>query len=619
MLTSRSYGGKNWPAAMAGARARDIFSRSPIGKQCLQLLGVNPQNCLTSKGLLEIVKADLASETVLSQHPTEVTHEVGAVKGLYHPVVIGEQNEHWTIKPHDTLHLKHEFFDDLPHARKNLYYPARIWSPNHLLPSKPLSKAISRCYPNHESHVKIVKDYLLDLYETGVLYKRESSHSWAVAPKVPLFEWEKHHVIKTKAYIRNRVNGHVFLVDKNSNDSERCRLVVDLSGHSRALKCIHSKYPKYFSPNIHHLQYLIPKGMYKIGLDLASAFYNIPVHPDSAVHLKISDGHTVYGFRKTPMGHGISPFLLQMFTADIAVYIRKSFGVGCLTYMDDFVLYHKHAGVLSRVARTVCTRFANWGVVLNLDKSTPHPVKECMFMGVLLSYSDIRVAPKHAAKISQLLVLFKPNLAYDFKLLQKLLGSLNWLAPFTYLQLAPLRRLYYAAGRGHATSISLLEWDLICLNYSRYKALPYISHVARPTVAVDAASFLSVVSRHDVLACVPAPAVPQAHREMLAFLQGLCFSKCILVDNKALYYKRFSTYPLLTQCILRLLSADALVYWCRSSFMPADSSSRGSSAVTPWPHPSLWVGPRTRLHKHMLRLLRAQPIRAKLYHMIRFA
>uniref|UniRef100_A0AAU7LKF2 Protein P n=1 Tax=Ross Sea Perciformes nackednavirus TaxID=3138850 RepID=A0AAU7LKF2_9VIRU len=616
MQNSLSY---IWPACAAGKRLHAISRKLIVGASKPLLLGVshNPQHgtpSLLSEGLhlADLAEGEVGEGPNLAQCPEavlqgeEVLHRAGVLTGLYHPVPRQKQRQ-WALKPHPVLHLQPSFFDLCP-KHKKLLYPARIWVNNKCLKHKNIAEGIARCYPDHADHVSRVTDYLSDLFNTGVLYKRVSTHKWQKSVDVPDFPWEegKSNIIPVSGRISQRINGHVFLVDRNSNNTEQSRLVVDLSSHSRAMKQCHQRFPKYYMPSIEHCKHMVPKNVMFIGLDLASAFYNIPVHPESACQLKISDGSQVYGFRKTPMGHGMSPFFLQLLTADIAQWVRTQFKVGCLSYADDFLLWHKSPKVLRKVAKQVTTMLLQHGVVLNLDKSTPHPVTTVKFLGVTFGPTDITPTQKMVDKVVQALNDLSTKV-YDFKVWQRFLGLHNWLAPFTPFGLAPVRRIYVQIGAGHACCITVAERKLLL--YNCLHSLPIVrgQHTGRPTAAFDASlSHVAVVSRTGQATVHPSPGLNQAWSEFFAMSVALSTYGKVLTDNSACHHARFRTLPLGWACLLTVLARNAGVWFCYSEQMPADGLTRGGVASE---FPGLFALrlPHTRHFKHLKRVLYLQP------------
>nr|AAM28642.1 DNA polymerase/reverse transcriptase [Hepatitis B virus] len=237
----------------------------------------------------------------------------------------------------------------------------------------------------------------------------------------PCVEHGEHHIRIPKT--PTRVTGGVFLVDKNPHNTAESRLVVDFSQFSRGLTRV--SWPKFAVPNLQSLTNLFSSNLSWLSLDVSAAFYHIPLHPAAMPHLLIgSSGLQRYvarlssnsrihnnqygtlqnlhdtcsrqlyvslmllyktygwklhlyshpiilGFRKIPMGVGLSPFLLAQFTSAICSVVRRAFP-HCLafSYMDDVVLGAKSVQHLESPFYTAVTNFLlSLGIHLNPNKT----------------------------------------------------------------------------------------------------------------------------------------------------------------------------------------------------------------------------------------------------------
>lgn len=617
-----------WLANLAGDRLTHICRNWKTGHSSLIASDIKdglPSTGTSLSDLLALAEAQEDQEN--RDHEAEaaprlpkaedVSHALGHLPGIYNPNPRQDQRQ-WILKPHPQIHLHDSVYDLIGDKHKKLLHPLRVWVNNAFLKPKHVTRGVSPCYPDHLDHEQRVKEYLSDMYQNGILYKRHSLHEWELPPHVQRYSWEES--LKTKARINRQVNGHVFLVDRNTTDSIHSRLVVDLSSHSRALKASHSKFPKYYTPPLQHLRALIPKGMQYIGLDLSSAFYHIPVHPESASQLKISDGQQVYGFRKLPMGHGISPFALQMWTSDVAQWIRKRYAVGCIAYMDDFLLFHAKPDVLSKVSKHAVDTLATHGVVLNIDKSTPSPVKTVKFMGYIFNDKGVMPNPSKHNSILLLLMSLAPSQFYDYKIWQRIAGHYCFQAPFLPLGLLPLRRLYSCIGEQQAAAITVVEHKLLIYNLLLATLLPFVSRNRKIEIACDASEhFLAVVDRLSILHLSFPVIDSQAHREIAAATHALSLSKHVLTDARHVHQGRGKTLPLTWAAVYHILRVHANITWCYSHDMPADSASRGGEGPTPFPAVTSVKAAHTRHAKQLEALCKQLPKRAKLYNRVRFS
>ncbi|AZP02119.1 P protein [Rockfish nackednavirus] len=581
---------------MEEGRLRTMFDACSYGKILLKHLEENPQNHHHSKTIARIVAESILKETSKENplkngdnhqghppDPSPVLHHLGDdLLGLYEKIEHCKFNKEWIIPEFEDIHLEEGYFkatdsEDL----QKWAYPLRIWHGKHQLPVKHLDKGVAPHYESNPDHIVKVKQYMDSLYKAGILYKRKSRNVFEVDSKVQLFPWERNnHRIKVKGQIKNRCHGHSFCVDKNSNDSESCRLVVDMSGSSRLMKAQHIKMPKYFTPSLSTLLTLFKPNLWYMSLDLKSAFYSFPVHPESAVHLLISDTKNVYGFRKLPMGHWISPFVLQMYTARLCTYIRKKYKIRAYAYMDDIMLAHKHPKILRRVTKLISKYINKFGLRLNVDKSTPEPVREAKFIGVLLQKGGIAPQRHHWERSQKVLQLIK-NIHFDFKILQKVTGQLNWTSPFTPGGLAPLLPLYKRASKEWSTKIPDDMYNLIEANWSKPINLHYnTKKICKNKCYADASlTHIGLVyTDHQYDSIEFKQCHNQCHinhKELIAAIYAADTSKCVITDSSYVYYKKFykNFSPILVN-ILQFIFKSADVYWISTLHNPADAPSR---------------------------------------------
>nr|QPN53496.1 polymerase [White sucker hepatitis B virus] len=388
-------------------------------------------------------------------------------------------------------------------------------------------------------------------------------------------------LLRSVGAIPRRVTGGVFLVDKNPHNSESCRLVVDFSQFSRHPNL---PFPKYRVPNLDALQNGLPANMYRISLDLSEAFYHIPMHPGSSCHLLVSDGlGNFYGFRKAAMGVGLSPWLLHLFTSILATWIRSYYPIHCIAYMDDFLLSHSSVATLSAVVRNILALFAEWGILINVDKSTPEPLPKVIFLGYAVSKNTLLPAPKAQKKALLALSCIQQDTAYDFKIIQRLTGLLAWVAPFTDLSYLILQPLYEACVSHSDFSFTSQYLSILTSNFTRYTAKTLTPKVAQPSIFVDASDTLAAAtfSNQRVFWVISLPSALPIHiKETIAAVVAVSFhfpvSRCraLASDSMFVCYKQFKTLPLLFALRAYTALRRIAVAYVHTSANPADGPTR---------------------------------------------
>nr|AHI15491.1 P protein [Hepatitis B virus] len=331
----------------------------------------------------------------------------------------------------------------------------------------------------------------------------------------PCAEHGEHHIRipRTPA----RVTGGVFLVDKNPHNTAESRLVVDFSQFSRGNYRV--SWPKFAVPNLQSLTNLLSSNLSWLSLDVSAAFYHIPLHPAAMPHLLVgSSGLSRYvarlssnsrifnhqhgtlqnlhdscsrnlyvsllllyktfgrklhlyshpiilGFRKIPMGVGLSPFLLAQFTSAICSVVRRAFP-HCLafSYMDDVVLGAKSVQHLESLFTAITNFLLSLGIHLNPNK-TKRWGYSLNFMGYIIGSWGTLPQEHIVQKIKQCFRKLPVNRPIDWKVCQRIVGLLGFAAPFTQCGYPALMPLYACIQAKQAFTFSPTYKAFLCKQY----------------------------------------------------------------------------------------------------------------------------------------------------------
>nr|AUG90882.1 polymerase [Bat Hepatitis B virus] len=446
------------------------------------------------------------------------------------------------------------------------------------------------------------------------------------------------HLIRTPRTPR-RVSGGVFLVDKNPNNRTESRLVVDFSQFSRGDTRV--QWPKFAVPNLQALTNLLSSNLSWLSLDVSAAFYHIPLSPAAMPHLLVGSpgleglasrvphrstngnhhemqqlhrlcgrdnllallllyktygrklhllAHSfILGFRKIPMGVGLSPFLLAQFTSALASVVRRAFP-HCLafTYMDDVVLGARSPQHLESVYASVCTFFSDLGIALNPDK-TKWWGKQLHFMGLVITPSGTLPQSKHQKRAIALLRALPCYTVFDWKILQRLTGLLGFLAPFTACGYPALMPLYHAITQKSGFEFSPAYKGFLLQLYKR----PL--HVARQRsslcqVFADATPTGWGLVNHQLAAYkagrFPRP-LPIHHAELIAAAIARCWTgaKVLGTDNTIVSSHKLTHFPWLLGCTANWILRGTSFCYVPSELNPADGPSRGILGIRLAPPP----------------------------------
>nr|AGJ98280.1 polymerase [Hepatitis B virus] len=426
-----------------------------------------------------------------------------------------------------------------------------------------------------------------------------------------------------------RVTGGVFLVDKNPHNTTESRLVVDFSQFSRGNTRV--SWPKFAVPNLQSLTNLLSSNLSWLSLDVSAAFYHIPLHPAAMPHLLVgSSGLSRYvarlssnsriinnqhrimqnlhnscsrnlyvslmllyktygrklhlyshpiilGFRKIPMGVGLSPFLLAQFTSAICSVVRRAFP-HCLafSYMDDMVLGAKSVQHLESLYAAVTNFLLSLGIHLN-----PHKTKRwgysLNFMGYVIGSWGTLPQEHIVQKIKMCFRKLPVNRPIDWKVCQRIVGLLGFAAPFTQCGYPALMPLYACIQAKQAFTFSP--------TYKAFLSKQYLNlyPVARQRpglcqVFADATpTGWGLAIGHQRMRGTFVSPLPIHTAELLAacFARSRSGAKLIGTDNSVVLSRKYTSFPWLLGCAANWILRGTSFVYVPSALNPADDPSRG--------------------------------------------
>nr|ACD82046.1 polymerase [Hepatitis B virus] len=423
-----------------------------------------------------------------------------------------------------------------------------------------------------------------------------------------------------------RVTGGVFLVDKNPHNTTESRLVVDFSQFSRGNTRV--SWPKFAVPNLQSLTNLLSSDLSWLSLDVSAAFYHLPLHPAAMPHLLVgSSGLSRYvarlssnsrnqhrtmqdlhdscsrnlyvslmllyktygrklhlyshpiilGFRKIPMGVGLSPFLLAQFTSAICSVVRRAFP-HCLafSYMDDVVLGAKSVQHLESLYAAVTNFLLSLGIHLN-----PHKTKRwgysLNFMGYVIGSWGTLPQEHIVLKIKQCFRKLPVNRPIDWKVCQRIVGLLGFAAPFTQCGYPALMPLYACIQAKQAFTFS-----------PTYKAFLHKQYLNLYPVARQRPGLCQVFADatptgwglalgHQRMRGTFVSPLPIHTAELLAacFARSRSGAKLIGTDNSVVLSRKYTSFPWLLGCAANWILRGTSFVYVPSALNPADDPSRG--------------------------------------------
>nr|BCD41173.1 polymerase [hepatitis B virus genotype C] len=443
----------------------------------------------------------------------------------------------------------------------------------------------------------------------------------------PCTEYGEHHIRipRTPA----RVTGGVFLVDKNPHNTTESRLVVDFSQFSRG--STHVSWPKFAVPNLQSLTNLLSSNLSWLSLDVSAAFYHLPLHPAAMPHLLVGssglpryvarlsstssninyqhgtmqDLHDscsrnlyvsllllyktfgrklhlyshpiILGFRKIPMGVGLSPFLLAQFTSAICSMVRRAFP-HCLafSYMDDVVLGAKSVQHLESLFTSITNFLLSLGIHLN-----PHKTKRwgysLNFMGYVIGSWGTLPQEHIVQKLKQCFRKLPINRPIDWKVCQRIVGLLGFAAPFTQCGYPALMPLYACIQAKQAFTFSPTYKAFLCKQYlNLYPVARQRSGLCQVFADATPTGWGLAIGHQRMRGTFVAP-LPIHTAELLAacFARSRSGAKLIGTDNSVVLSRKYTSFPWLLGCAANWILRGTSFVYVPSALNPADDPSRG--------------------------------------------
>nr|AEO21493.1 polymerase [Hepatitis B virus] len=443
----------------------------------------------------------------------------------------------------------------------------------------------------------------------------------------PCTEHGQHHIRipRTPA----RVTGGVFLVDKNPHNSTESRLVVDFSQFSRGSTRV--SWPKFAVPNLQSLTNLLSSDLSWLSLDVSAAFYHLPLHPAAMPHLLVgSSGLSRYvarlsstsrnidhqhgtmqnlhdscsrnlfvslmllyktfgrklhlyshpivlGFRKIPMGVGLSPFLLAQFTSAICSVVRRAFP-HCLafSYMDDVVLGAKSVQHLESLYTAITNFLLSLGIHLNPNK-TKRWGHSLNFMGYVIGSWGTLPQEHIVHKIKQCFRKIPVNRPIDWKVCQRIVGLLGFAAPFTQCGYPALMPLYACIQAKQAFTFSPTYKTFLRTQYlSLYPVARQRPGMCQVFADATPTGWGLAIGHQRVRGTFMAP-LPIHTAELLAacFARSRSGANILGTDNSVVLSRKYTSFPWLLGCAANWILRGTSFVYVPSALNPADDPSRG--------------------------------------------
>ena len=215
----------------------------------------------------------------------------------------------------------------------------------------------------------------------------------------------------------------LFLVPKSSG---RQRVIIDLSPLNKHILC-----PTFRMQDATKLRSCIPRHCFFTSIDLSEAFHHIPIHPRFQNFLSFFHDNNLYFFQAMPFGINLGPRIFTKVITEVLKLLHLQ-NIHASVYIDDYLLWNTSASTLARQTKTATTLLTNLGLSVNWEKSSLTPLQQITYLVVRWCRESHSLLPSrpNINKSLSLISLICQSSTISKKLHQRLLGTLNFLAPY---------------------------------------------------------------------------------------------------------------------------------------------------------------------------------------------
>ena len=335
----------------------------------------------------------------------------------------------------------------------------------------------------------------------------------------------------------------LFVVWKTSGS---WRPVIDLSTLNLYVDVSH-----FLMETIQSVLLSVRQGDWMASIDLAEAYLQVPVHPDSWRFLRFVAQGNVYQFSALCFGLSTAPQVFSRVMAPVSA-ILHSWGIRMRRYLDDWLVQSSSHESLLRDLRVVLDLCHELGIVVNPAKSHLVPSQVVQYLGVVVDSQSFRASPlpERVARLQSTTNAFlscaDPPASTWLSLLG-ILSSLSHLVPGGRLWVRSLQLCLHQAWDWVDQSVRI-PWTPVCLrDLQWWLDLPRLSlgvSLAQVSPDLDFWSDASDMGWGAHLGSLTASGLWDAEqdalsinaRELLAIREGLLhFSSSLVEKNVAVF------------------------------------------------------------------------------------
>ena len=202
------------------------------------------------------------------------------------------------------------------------------------------------------------------------------------------------------------------------------RLVVDLSRLNRFIPC-----RRFRMLSLGQVRSVLSPGAWLTSLDLASAYWHVPVAPRFRSFLAVQDGSRVLRFTVLPFGLNIAPRVFTKLTKVLAALLASR-GLQVLMYLDDWLVQAASFRAAQEATTTTIALAESLGFAFNLPKSSLVPAQRLVWLGASwdTAAATVGLSMENQRRLVRKLRLAVVSRSFTWTLWMSLMGSLNFAA-----------------------------------------------------------------------------------------------------------------------------------------------------------------------------------------------
>lgn len=258
----------------------------------------------------------------------------------------------------------------------------------------------------------------------------ESSRTYSLVKKLALQEQvrvllDKNAIEIVRHHHSLGFYSHLFLVPKASGG---WRPVIDLSFLNRFLEV-----PTFTMDTAESIRASLRPLEWVASLDLADAYFHIPIHPSSRKYLRFTMDGVVYQFRALPFGLSSAPWAFTKVIEELKIFASAK-GFQLFQYLDDWLVVAASPRAVNSRIQQLLDLCLELGLLVNFTKSDLVPSQEFVFLGYQYDLQRFLVhpTPERFYKIQDLAERFLDQdgaTAHDFSILLGVLSSTEKMVP----------------------------------------------------------------------------------------------------------------------------------------------------------------------------------------------